>query len=205
MPIETLCLFLGDFMKIRVGFTARAVENKPASGDREAYSQQQIVFYPGGQSGLVQSFRISAASGFKAFPVGDALAIVDFVSVNNRVVPFVSDDPQFVNPLDFYALPRDDSLVDVFVFAGEFNKGMKRFTQRAEVLRDGRPSGEFLDLFPDDESEILASGFGRGLLRLSQWGSKRPDGSRGFSELRFRLDDYGPVALGRSAKEQKAS
>ncbi|MHB8210063.1 MAG: hypothetical protein ACYDDP_01800 [Acidithiobacillus sp.] len=191
-------------MKIRVGFTARAVEHKPGSGDREAYSQQQIVFYPGGQAGLVQTFRLSSSSGFVPFPVGDALSVVDFVSVNNRVVPFVSDQPQFVNPLDFYTLPRDDSLVDVFVFAGEYNKGMKRFTQRAEVLRDGRPSGEFLDLFPDDESEVLASGFGRGLLRLSQWGAKRPDGSRGFAELRFRLDDYGPVALGRSAKEQKA-
>lgn len=193
-------------MKIRVGFTARAVAHKAAVGDREAYSQQQIVFYPGGQAGLVQTFRLSSSSGFVAFPVGDALSIVDFVSVNNRVVPFVSDQPQFVNPLDFYTLPRDDSLVDVFVFPGEFNKGMKRFTQRAEVLRDGRPSGEFLDLFPDSENEVLPSGFGRGLLRLSQWGSKRPDGSRGFVELRFRLDDFALVPVSRSAKpqEQKA-
>lgn len=193
-------------MKIRVGFTARAVEHKPGAGDREAYSQQQIVFYPGGQAGLVQTFRLSSSSGFVPFPVGDALSVVDFVSVNNRVVPFVSDQPQFVNPLDFYTLPRDDSLVDVFVFPGEYNKGMKRFTQRAEVLRDSRPSGEFLDLFPDSENEVLPSGFGRGLLRLSQWGSKRPDGSRGFMELRFRLDDFALVPVSRSSKspEQKA-
>ncbi len=196
-------------MKIRVGITARDIQHFPADAkrDRDAFDQQELVFYPGGMGCITQTFRVSSASGFKPFPIGDFLSVVDFHVANNRIVPLYDEHPQSVDPFDFYTLPADDVVVDTFIFPGEFNKSMKRFMQTAEVLRDGRPSGETLPLYPQDESELLPSGFGRGLLRLSQFGSKRPDGSRGFPELRFRLDDLTFVSAPRAPKprDSKAS